>query len=96
MHVRRIHWVGGLVVLLAAAAGVTAVSAALRGEGRIAFDDGRTFPSKIGTMNADGSDVRIISERGDQWPRWSFDGEQIVFFTTRNAAARPTPTPRST
>ena len=79
----RIRWSGGIVVFVGAVVVVASVSAALRGEGRIAFDDGRTFPSKIGTMNPDGSDVQIISERGDHWPRWSADGERIVFFSTR-------------
>lgn len=83
MRSTGIRWGVGLVVLIVAVVVVASVSAALRGEGRIAFDDGRTFPSKIGTMNPDGSDVQIISERGDHWPRWSADGERIVFFSTR-------------
>lgn len=76
------RWGIALVALVAAVV-VASVSAALRGEGRIAFDDGRTFPSKIGTMNPDGSDVQILTEQGDQWPRWSADGQKIVFFSTR-------------
>jgi Tol biopolymer transport system component len=83
MSSARFRLCGGLVVVAAAVVVVASVSAAFRAEGRIAFDDGRTFPSKIGTMNADGTDVQIISERGDHWPRWSADGERIVFFSTR-------------
>ena len=83
MNSTRIRWSTAVLISVAAMVVVASVSAALRGEGRIAFDDGRTFPSKIGTMNPDGSDVQIISERGDHWPRWSADGERIVFFSTR-------------
>jgi TolB protein len=77
----------GAVLVVVAIIGVTAIgsaTAAFRGSnGRIAFDDGRTFPSKIGTMAKDGSDVRILTENGDHWPRWSPDGKKIVFFSTR-------------
>jgi len=80
---RRSAW----LFLLGAAFALVASAAALgafRGDrGRIAFDDGRTFPSLIGSMNPDGSDVQILSENGDHWPRWSPDGSKIVFFSTR-------------
>jgi TolB protein len=80
----------GLWILLAGTAvalvATTAALAAFRGErGRIAFDDGRTFPSLIGSMNPDGSDVQILSVNGDHWPRWSPDGSKIVFFSTRTS-----------
>ena len=78
---------GVFVFVVAALLGGVAIASAFasfRGErGRIAFDDGRTFPSKIGSMNADGTDVRILSEQGDHWPRWSPDGSKVVFFSTR-------------
>jgi len=76
-----------LLLALAAMVGGSAIASALaspRGDrGRIAFDDGRTWPSKIGSMDADGTDVQILSEQGDHWPRWSPDGSKIVFFSTR-------------
>jgi Tol biopolymer transport system component len=81
---RRRFWILGIGTAALALVAATAVLAALRGErGRIAFDDGRTFPSLIGSMNPDGSDVQILSENGDHWPRWSPGGAKIVFFSTR-------------
>lgn len=80
---RRYFWIVGICAAFALVATATAF-ATLRGErGRIAFDDGRTFPSLIGSMKPDGTDVQILSENGDHWPRWSPDGSKIVFFSTR-------------
>jgi Tol biopolymer transport system component len=80
---QRRLWILGIAIAFALVVTAAAL-AAFRGErGRIAFDDGRTFPSLIGSMNPDGSEVQILSRNGDHWPRWSPDGSQIVFFSTR-------------
>ena len=81
---RASHVLAAFLALVMGTVAIASASASFRGSpGRIAFDDGRTFPSKIGSMNSDGSDVRILTERGDHWPRWSPDGSRLVFFSHR-------------
>jgi dipeptidyl aminopeptidase/acylaminoacyl peptidase len=57
---------------------------------RIAFEhfgDGQVLPSRIYVMNADGSDVRRLTARGDTTqdgesdPVWSPDGSRIAFWS---------------
>jgi Tol biopolymer transport system component len=81
---KRLVISAALVVLCGAAIG-TALAAYPGANGKIAFDDGSVSPSRIGTINPDGSGEVTLSQRGDHWPRYSPDGSEIVFFSTRTA-----------
>jgi len=52
----------------------------------IAYESYVSGSSQIFTMKPDGSDITqlTINEYNDSWPRWSPDGEQIVFVSDRN------------
>ena len=52
----------------------------------IAFESYVSGSTQIFTMRPDGSDITqlTINEYNDSWPRWSPDGEQIVFVSDRN------------
>ena len=52
----------------------------------IAFESYISGSTQIFTMRPDGSDITqlTINEYNDSWPRWSPDGEQIVFVSDRN------------
>ena len=77
--------------LLVAGAVAAVASATYRGaNGVVAYDDGSVFPSRIGVVNPDGSGERTLTQRGDHWPRWSSDGRQIVFFSTRDDSGATT------
>jgi TolB protein len=73
--------VAGLVL------GVPAAHATFPGpNGRIAFTSDRSGDPEIYTMNADGSDLkRLTNAPGeDALPRWSSDGQRIVFYSVRD------------
>ena len=55
------------------------------GIGRIAYVDQGNNDYRIWTMNADGSDKRVITSGGDLMPSWSPDGNTIAF--QKNGAA---------
>src|SRR5437868_3676252 len=72
---RKIIFVCAVAAVLGGVA-VTSAFASFRGErGRIAFDDGRTFPSEIGSMNADGSNQTQLTfdDASNQVPMWTPD-----------------------
>ena len=83
MKKKLLFWVG-LPVVCGVAIG-TALAEYPGANGRIAFDDGSVSPSRIGTVNPDGSGELTLSQRGDHSPRYSPDGSKIVFFSTRTA-----------
>jgi Tol biopolymer transport system component len=83
-RIRPLVVVAVVLVLCGAAIG-TALAAYPGTNGKIAFDDGSVYPSRIGTINPDGSGEVTLSQRGDHWPRYSPDGSRIVFFSTRTA-----------
>lgn len=53
---------------------------------RIVFESTRDGKFAVYTMNADGSDLRKLTngETNNEQPRWSPDGKQIVFISDRN------------
>ena len=60
--------------------------------GRIAFSSDRgneQLASSIFTMNADGSGVTRVTNPGNSRPRWSADGTEVVFTSTRHGFANP-------
>jgi hypothetical protein len=79
---RAVVALGAAVVVAVAAIG-TALAAYPGENGKVAFDDGSVYPSRIGTVNPNGSGEVTLSQRGDHWPRYSSDGSKIVFFSTR-------------
>ena len=59
-------------------------------DGRIAFTSVRDGDMEIYSMNADGSDVRRLTNRvgPDGGPFWSRDGKRLVFRGRRSRRAR--------
>lgn len=78
---------GGVVTGMVGATGTIQVL----GHGRMAFSSDRDGNLEIYTMNPDGSDlVRLTREPArDVGPRWSPDGQQILFLSERNGAMEP-------
>ncbi len=64
------------------------------GGSRITFRNALVDAYGIYTANADGSDVRRLTDGpNDSWPSWSPDGTQIVFSSTRSDPSVPVCTP---
>ncbi|PWT91920.1 MAG: hypothetical protein C5B56_03125 [Proteobacteria bacterium] len=61
-------------------------TADISSQGRLVFSSVRSGPTEIWTSSLDGSDLKRISSLGAT-PRWSPDGQQIVYQSTANGRA---------
>src|SRR5215831_2140295 len=85
------HWAKVFILLVAAVAGgcgqtsklvnPTVATPPAAYSGKIAFVSGQNDQRKIFVVNADGSNLRQLTDNAprDDNPRWSHDGKQIAF-----------------
>ncbi len=84
--VKRVLIIAVLLALFFAVSATTCISPGLSQGGKIVFTRGKD----IYIMNADGSDISLVTEKGDSYyPSFSTDGSKILFYNQRQENSPP-------